>query len=111
MHPFGHRGVGVLQQAVLRQVGAVLAVQRQQHIFSAQGVAAQVLGQAVGVPGGLGIVGREAAGVAPGAVDCANGADALRVLVLAVFLLIQLRLQLGRHAALGHQGAGLVGKD
>lgn len=37
---FGHGGVGVLQQAVLRQVGAVLAVQRQQHIFSAQGVAA-----------------------------------------------------------------------
>lgn len=40
LHLFGHGGVGVLQQAVLRQVGAVLAVQRQQHIFSAQGVAA-----------------------------------------------------------------------
>ena len=40
LHLFGHGGFGVLQQAVLRQVGAVLAVQRQQHIFSAQGVAA-----------------------------------------------------------------------
>ena len=40
LHLFGHGGVGVLQQAILRQVGTVLAVQRQQHIFSAQGVAA-----------------------------------------------------------------------
>ena len=93
------------------QVGAVLAVQRQHHILAAQRIAAQVFGQAVGVPGSLGVVGGKVPSVAPCSVDRGDGADLVVVLALVILLLVQLGLQFGGQAALGLHSAGFVGED